>query len=104
MKFKDLSRIRKAIIDKNDDEVIKLLQMYIDKIPKPAFPIKCFPSDRVDTFSTALIPDDIPIPNHEIVAIKTLGNGNCLYNSVSYLLCRNYSLSSALHLLTAAEL
>jgi len=85
---------------------MKLHQMYIDKIPKPAlvFPIKCFPSDRVDTFSTALIPDDIPIPNHEIVAIKTLGNGNCLYNSVSYLLCRNYSLSSALHLLTAAEL
>ena len=48
MKFKDLSRIRKAIIDKNDDEVMKLHQMYIDKIPKPAlaFPIKCFPSDK----------------------------------------------------------
>ena len=80
--------------------------MYIDKIPKPAlvFPIKCFPSDRVDTFSTALIPDGIPFPNHDIVAIKTFGNGNCLYNSVSYLLCRNNRLSSALRLLTAAEL
>ena len=47
MKFKDLTRIRKAIIDKNDDEVMKLHQMYIDKIPKPAlaFSIKCFPLD-----------------------------------------------------------
>jgi hypothetical protein len=41
---------------------------------------------------------------HEVSTIKTLDNGNCLFNSVSFLPCHSDRLSSVLRLLTAAKL
>ena len=37
---------------------------------------------RVDNLAQILIPDDDNIP-HDVKAITTLGNGNCLYNAIS---------------------
>ena len=33
-----------------------------------------------DELGTLLIPSDLPIVEHEAFAVKTLGNGNCLFN------------------------
>ena len=59
---------------------------------------------KIYLFSTTIIPENIPFPNHDVMAITNLGDGNCLFNSASFLLCRDYSLSASLRLLTAAEL
>lgn len=56
---------------------------------------------------TSLIPDNIaakPLAYRNPVALKSTGNGNCLYNSVSLLLCGNESSRESLCILVAGEL
>ena len=54
---------------------------------------------------TSLIPDvdDVNETGHRI-ALHATGNGNCLYNSASLILCGDESRSNSLHLLVASEL
>jgi len=82
----DLSKLRSAIANKNDGEVKKIQQSHITKIPSPKFPMKCNENEakKIYLFSTAIIPEDIPFPNHEVMAIKVLGDGNFLFNSASF--------------------
>ena len=43
-----------------------------------------------DTLSMALIPEDVPkINDHTVIALKSTGDGNCLYNSASILITGN---------------
>lgn len=53
----------------------------------------------------ALIPEDLPLQLEEnLVAAKTTGNGDCLYNAVSLVLNGTESYTSLLCLLVALEL
>ena len=60
-----------------------------------------------DDLGMNLIPDDIaakPLAYGNPVALKSTGNGNCLYNLVSLLLCGDESRSECLGILVAGEL
>ena len=58
-----------------------------------------------DDLGTSLIPDDIAAkPSGNPVALKSTGNGSCLYNSASLLLCGDESHSEGLRILVAGEL
>ncbi|OPL21402.1 hypothetical protein AM593_01481, partial [Mytilus galloprovincialis] len=57
-----------------------------------------------DALSQILIPDDLVENNQHFVAVKTTGNGNCLYNATSLSISGNESLASELRYLCAAEL
>ncbi|CAG2203108.1 unnamed protein product [Mytilus edulis] len=57
-----------------------------------------------DALSQILIPDDLVENNQHFVAVKTTGNGNCLYNATSLSISGNESLASELWYLCAAEL
>ena len=59
-----------------------------------------------DYFGTSLIPDiDCKQANHPVsVVLKSTGNGDCLYNSVSLFLCGDETRSNCLRLLVAEEL
>ena len=39
----------------------------------------------IDAFSEALIPNDCPVPDYK--AVKTKGDGSCLFNVVSNAIC-----------------
>ena len=59
-----------------------------------------------DHLGTSLIPDNItgkPFASGNPVALKSTGNGNSLYNSVSLLLCGNESGSECLRIFVAGE-
>ena len=59
-----------------------------------------------DNLSTSLVPEDIySQPQAGIpVALQATGNGNCLYNSASLILCGNEQRSHYLRVLVAEEL
>ena len=59
-----------------------------------------------DKLGNALIPEDLPSSTDEIIykAVKTTGNGDCLYNAVSLALVGNESYAMLLRLLVALEL
>ena len=59
-----------------------------------------------DELGTTLIPDDTAEnPTRNLaVALKSTGNGNCFFNSMSILLCGDESLSDLLRILVAGEL
>ena len=64
---------------------------------------------KQDEISNDLIPKDTITEfkvkeNKEVYCIKTRGNGNCVFHSVSVWLVGNQSLLPVLHLLTAIEL
>ena len=58
-----------------------------------------------DILGTSIIPDidDVNETGHRI-ALQVTGNGNCLYNSASLILCGDESRSNSLRLLVASEL
>ena len=58
-----------------------------------------------DDLGTSLILDDIAAkPSGNPVALKSTGNGNCLYNLASLLLCGDESRSEGLRILVGGEL
>lgn len=63
---------------------------------------------KADKLGNALIPEDLPLQSAENVfkAVKTTGNGDCLYNAVSLTLVHagDESYSRLLRLLVALEL
>ncbi|CAG2243937.1 unnamed protein product [Mytilus edulis] len=56
-----------------------------------------------DELSQILIPDDVVVDT-SLIAIKTTGNGNCLYNATSLGLAGNETYAENLRLLCAAEI
>ena len=74
--------------------------------PLPLIREKYFNCDCmvVDELATLLIPSGFYIPDDSFYHVKTLGNGNCLFNSVSFFIKGNYTLSATLRTLTSAEL
>lgn len=60
-----------------------------------------FDNKKLDTFSSCLLPCDIP---HHLIPVKATGDGDCFYNSASILLIGNESLSPVLRILIAAEI
>ena len=54
-----------------------------------------------DDFSTGLIPDDIDCKYFASKPLTVSGNGNCLYNSVSLVLCGDQKRNGRLRLLVA---
>jgi len=104
----DLLNLKLAIQSNNREYVENIYELYKNKLPSFSHTL-IFSSEQLnrlemDTMAYDLIPSDLPLPLHKVSAIKTLGNGNCLFNSVSLLLCQSNRLSSVLRLLTAAEL
>lgn len=58
-----------------------------------------------DEMAMALIPEELPLqPEEHLVAVKTTGNGDCLYNAVSLVMDGTESNTSLLRLLVALEL
>ena len=59
-----------------------------------------------DRLGQALLPEDIPLSmkTSQLIAYRSPGNGDCLFNSCSRLLVGDDSLSSCLRLLTAIEI
>lgn len=54
-----------------------------------------------DVFATRLVPGEF---GDEVFAVKTSGNGDCLFNATSISLCGDESLSLLLRLLVSGEL
>lgn len=55
-----------------------------------------------DEMAMALIPEELPLqPAKHLVAVKTTGNGDCLYNAVSLVIDGTEWNTSLLHLLLA---
>lgn len=104
----DLLNLKLAIQSNNREHVEHIYELYKNELA-PFSHTLIFSSEQLnglemDTTAYDLIPSDFPLPLHKVSAIETLGDGNCLFNSVSLLLCQSYRLSSVLRLLTAAEL
>ena len=58
-----------------------------------------------DEMAMALIPEELPLqPEEHLVAVKTTGNDDCLYNAVSLVMDGTESYASILCLLVALEL
>ena len=57
---------------------------------------------KVDQLATSLIPHDVE--EETLVALKSTGNGNCLFNSISLLKIGNESAAPVLRVLTSVEL
>ena len=58
-----------------------------------------------DDMAMALLPEELPLqPEERLVAVKTTGNGDCLYNAVSLVMDGTESNASLLRLLVALEL
>lgn len=99
---KDLNNLRDAIISENIDVVRFFATNYrrflSDNI---LFQSKNISSAKVDSLSCCLLPQDIP---PDLVPAKSTGNGDCFFNSASFLLFGNEGLCTVLCLLTAAEI
>jgi hypothetical protein len=99
--IRDLDTVREAIIAENRGILLFFVNKYRQYLPREIYKTEHIPSSWVDQLSCCLVPQDIS-PN--LVPLKSTGNGNCLFNSVSILLIGNESLHGVLRLLTAAEI
>ena len=97
---KDLKHLRQAIINEEINVVNSIHENYRQFL-ESSLPGRSFSECKVDTFSSYLIPDDIP---HDLTPVKTTSNGDCFYNSASILLTGNESLSHILRVMIAAEI
>lgn len=93
----DLEEIRKDILE--NVKIPKLVTKRFDQLNQIS-EIELIEDD----FANLLIPSDFFLPLYETTAIKTLGDGNCLFNSVSLWMSGSYRYSSFLRILTAVEL
>ena len=98
----DLETLRRCIIEGNVEEVV----FECEKVFKLSFIDRRvnyhMSAMRKDEFSTTLIPREAELNN--FIALKTTGNGNCMFNAASLLLAGNESLSDVIRLLVAGEL
>ena len=100
-----LQATQNAIETRDYEKLKNIIQFEKAKIPhKPCNVEYDNIIDIQDDLANSVIPFDIPYPNEDVCAIKVTGNGNCLFNSLSYLLCQSPELAVTLRVLTAAEL
>jgi len=93
----DLEEIRKDILE--NVKIPKLVTKRFDQLNQIS-EIELIEDD----FANLLIPSDFFLPLYETTAIKTLGYGNFLFNSLSLWMSGSYRYSSFLRILTAVEL
>lgn len=98
-------------ITQSEDEVKKSLSTLVGKYENQLKFIRSLECNSHvgltnDELGNALIPEDLPSSTDEIIykAVKTTGNGDCLYNAVSLALVGNESYAMLLRLLVALEL
>ncbi|VDI37411.1 Hypothetical predicted protein [Mytilus galloprovincialis] len=104
--MEDLLNLKLAIQSNNREHEENIFELYKQDLSTFSQP---FSSEQyeilvVDLLASVLIPFDLPLPLYEVSTVKTLGNRNCLFNSVSFLLCHSYRLSTTLRILTGAKL
>ena len=75
-------------------------EVYAKYVSKGQINFEHLPSDK---FATTLIPQDVG-QGKSMVALKATGNGDCLFNAGSILVCGDESLTRTLRLLVAGEL
>lgn len=98
----DLKRLRDAIITEKTDVVNFIQEKYHRGLPlDTTLSNISFDNKKLDTFSSCLLPCDIP---HHLIPVKATGDGDCFYNSASILLIGDESLSPVLRILIAAEI
>lgn len=96
--------LNKAIKNRSYDDVRNISSKESENNPDVNLKTIIYENFEADDMANVLIPFDIAWPNEDVVAIKTVENGNCLFNSLSYLSCQLTYLATPLRLLTAAEL
>ena len=99
-----LKKLHKCYSDPEPAMQLTLIRQYyeteIDTL------ISCTPvydKCKTDELATALIPEDVVLPFCNPVAVKTHGNGNCLFNACSIFLIGNDSANGLLRLMTSIE-
>lgn len=82
--MQDLSNLKLAIQSNNKEHVENIYELYKQEVPSFLHKFSSEQLNRLemDTMASVLIPFDLPLPLHEVFAVKSLGNGNCLFNSV----------------------
>lgn len=101
-----MEELKSAIHSNNRKKIEEIILLHCQSLPTKKLTFSIDEVNRLekDQLGSLLIPFDVPLPEHEVFAVKTLGNGNCLFNSASFLLCGSYDLANMLRILTAAEL
>ncbi|CAG2201399.1 unnamed protein product [Mytilus edulis] len=104
--MKYLLNLKLAIQSNKREHVENIFELYKQDLSTFSQPFSSERYERLEVYllASVLIPFDLPLPLHEISTVKTLGNGNCLFNSVSFLLCHSYCLSTTSKIVTGAEL
>mgnify|MGYP001798407417 FL=1 len=106
MEIKDgLETLRRLIVEGNIELAKKVVSEYEEKL------FSCFSGRgnqhlfgiKQDKVGTALIPRET-FTGQNSVALKTTGDGNCMFNAASIWLVGNESLSDVIRLLVAGEL
>ena len=83
------------------ENAIEILENFLLIISRPSHQQLCkLKSRSEDPVAKSLLPHDFK----EWSPLTTTGDGNCLFNSSSILICGNQSLAGILRLLTVAEL
>lgn len=100
-----MDKLKTAIQSNNKKKVEGIFEQCRRQLPRNVYNFSAQQLNALekDELGTSLIPFDLPICENEAIAVKTLGHGNCLFNSVSFVLCGSYALSNVLRMLTAAE-
>lgn len=99
-----MNDLKFAIESNNKKRVQEIVEHNRKKLSIHQFSTQQLSELEQDELGAALMPFDIPIVEHEAFPVKTLGNGNCLFNSVSFLLSGSYALANILRMMTAAEI
>lgn len=99
----ELDNLLSAMKINDEDSVVSIRLKHLRRVQGDS----CQPDyERLqsDKLASMLIPLEINVDEGGQQALKCTGNGNCLYNSASLVLCGDEHLSTSLRILTACEL
>lgn len=99
----ELDNLLSAMKINDEDSVVSIRLKHLRRVQGDS----CQPDyERLqsDKLASMLIPSEINVDEGGQQALKCTGNGNCLYNSASLVLCGDEHLSTSLRILTACEL
>ena len=106
MNERNLRELKESIANRDLEKARQHLDFAADILQQARKKEVILDGQQIDKLGTLLIPDDFEFVSHRdrLVALKTTGDGNCLYNAISSLLCGDESLSTVLRLLVVGEL